>query len=255
MVETKNVRLYKYRQYTAQSLEIIINRELYFPSPQQLNDPYDCQFSIPNALQAAITSVDTIPKIKEPMSKKLQQFGKLEDIYAKMARDWEGLGVLSLSEVSDSALMWTHYADEHRGFCLGFDLCEPFTGYNEEHLVVGCTKVEYFAHNPFKEYFMKICLKGQLPDWEEFWMTLLSMGMAAKTEPWSYESEVRVLRKEPGAIPYESRMLSQVIFGSRMKDRQRAILRRLLSQSEWDHVKFSEMRKSERDLSFVVADT
>lgn len=30
-------------------------------------------------------------------------------------------GILSLSAVRDQTLMWSHYADGHRGFCIGFN--------------------------------------------------------------------------------------------------------------------------------------
>ncbi|MBV9575704.1 MAG: DUF2971 domain-containing protein [Gammaproteobacteria bacterium] len=30
------------------------------------------------------------------------------------------LGILSLSSCNDSILMWSHYADFHKGFCIGF---------------------------------------------------------------------------------------------------------------------------------------
>ena len=30
-------------------------------------------------------------------------------------------GVLSFSKTSTDALLWAHYADGHRGLCLGFD--------------------------------------------------------------------------------------------------------------------------------------
>ena len=31
------------------------------------------------------------------------------------------LGVLCLSACDNSILMWSHYADEHKGFCIGFN--------------------------------------------------------------------------------------------------------------------------------------
>jgi hypothetical protein len=247
--------LYKYRSYSAQSLSILINRELYFASPQQLNDPFDCQLSIPEALAAAVTKTDSMPtKFQVPLRKKLRQFGELAHIYEKMAADWEKLGVLSLSEVSDNSLMWTHYSDNHRGFCLGFELEEPFTSYNEEHLIIGCTRVDYLEDNPFVKYFWETCMHGKLPIWDEFWKELLSIGMAVKSQPWSHEREVRVLRMNPGVVQFNPHMLSEVVFGSRMPEQSRITVRRLLSSEEWQHVKYFEIHKSESDLSFNLVD-
>ena len=137
---------FKYRGYSAQSLAALINRELYFASPAQLNDPHDCQLNIPEALEAAVVAVSNMKKLikmREQLLTKLEQFGKLETLYQKIASDWGQSGVLSLSEVSICPLMWTHYADEHRGFCMGFELQAPFVEFNNEHQVIGRTKVGY----------------------------------------------------------------------------------------------------------------
>jgi len=45
------------------------------------------------------------------------------DSFAKIAsesyfKDIKNIGILSLSEVNDNVLMWSHYADQHRGFCI-----------------------------------------------------------------------------------------------------------------------------------------
>lgn len=46
-----------------------------------------------------------------------------EQVYAGFG---ERVGILSLSEAPDVALMWSHYADSHRGFVIGFDEGHPF---------------------------------------------------------------------------------------------------------------------------------
>ncbi len=34
-------------------------------------------------------------------------------------------GIYSLSKSYNENLMWTHYANKHRGYCLGFDYNKP----------------------------------------------------------------------------------------------------------------------------------
>jgi Protein of unknown function (DUF2971) len=46
-----------------------------------------------------------------------------DDIYAALNNN---IGILSLSEVLDDALMWAHYADNHRGMVIGFDQTHTF---------------------------------------------------------------------------------------------------------------------------------
>lgn len=50
--------------------------------------------------------------------KKFNDYGK-EVVYKQF-------GIYSLTSKSDNLLMWSHYADSHKGFCVGFDKFELF---------------------------------------------------------------------------------------------------------------------------------
>lgn len=59
-------------------------------------------------------------------------------------------GVLCFSEVNDSQLMWSHYADNHRGFVVEFDECHPYftqRGVSQDELWQ-LHKVKYSDHRP-----------------------------------------------------------------------------------------------------------
>ncbi len=45
----------------------------------------------------------------------------LDGMRRDLQKDVDGAGILSLSKVRDDILMWTHYADRHRGLCFEFD--------------------------------------------------------------------------------------------------------------------------------------
>lgn len=109
--------LYKDRGYSARSLEMLIRRELYFASPTQLNDPYDCRMNIRDSLSAAVARAHKLGN--QAQSAELQRLQKFDAIYERMAQDLAGVGVFSLSRVPDSVLMWTHYSDDHSGFLRG----------------------------------------------------------------------------------------------------------------------------------------
>jgi hypothetical protein len=245
--------LYKYRAVSAQSLALIINRELYFAEPKQLNDPFDFQLNISTALQDAIerAGTDTGTSVTE----KLAKLSSIDHIYKKMESDIEHVGILSLSRIADSALMWTHYASEHKGFCLGFRLSRTFTKLNEDHLIVGCSVVEYFHVNPFYEYFVEFAKAEEVPEWNEVYEVLLAMGMLAKSKSWKHEKEVRVVRKESGTVPFQPEDLVEVIFGSRMAERDRSTIRKLLSGSDWKHVRFREVVKEEYEFGLSIVDS
>ena len=53
------IQAFKFRAVGKFLLDSLVKSQLYFPSPQQLNDPFDCQIKIDTALQRVIT---TVPK-------------------------------------------------------------------------------------------------------------------------------------------------------------------------------------------------
>ena len=87
-------------------------------------------------------------------------------------------GLLCFSKTWNSPVLWGHYADGHRGMCLGFDVPQAILG-----------KVEYVTHRP---------LLPKAPD-EAFMKHLLF----TKFSHWQYEQEYRAfvnLEKETDGL-------------------------------------------------------
>ena len=103
--------------------------------------------------------------------------GKLRQQLVDMLR--ATVGILSLSEVADCAPMWAHYADQHRGFVLGF---------NEEHPFFSRRRSER------DEFFFLRPVVYRAP---AAVATLLDLSaddiMVSKSPEWSYEQEWRML--------------------------------------------------------------
>ena len=78
-------------------------------------------------------------------------------------------GVLCFSENWNDILQWAHYADRHRGVCLGFDVTGPRAKFG---------KVRYVSEKDSRP---------EKPDLEYVWRCLTT-----KFECWSYEREWRV---------------------------------------------------------------
>lgn len=189
--------LYKYTKFDAKMLSMLINRELYFASPESLNDPYDCQISISDAIMEAIT----IAKKRHPSSLTIQKVNLLKDLAGfapKMETNIKSSGIFSLSRTSRNVLMWTHYADEHRGLCVGFRLSDKFINSSDKGKLVGTSHCGYFPTNPFVKYLVNLGVTEKLVPWEKFWYRVISIGFVAKHNSLKYEQEVRIVRKEPG---------------------------------------------------------
>lgn len=137
--------LYKYRSWdNPLHKRILTELELFFPSPQRFNDPYDC--GLPYRPDPGDTDIIKIKgKLEELAPKKFTHLahdpkalqeelarqlfyiqqdpeGYFRDNYGFNKEDLSVMyGVLSLTPHPGNFLMWSHYADSHRGFAIGFD--------------------------------------------------------------------------------------------------------------------------------------
>ncbi len=251
-IDWQTKTLYKYRAINAHTLALLVNREVYFASPDKLNDPYDCQVSVIAAIDAAIAQ--TRDRISHNVTEKLERLKKLSAVLTKLEEDTRRVGVLSLSEDNLNVLMWSHYADEHRGLCIGFRFSPEITEYHEENRIIGTTACHYCGNNPFADFFVQFVKAVELVPWGEFWPAILSIGMASKSEWWRPENEVRVLRTAPGFVLFRPEELVQVVFGMRMDERARKTIRNILSSDDWAHVKYSQVTKSPEGFDLALGD-
>ena len=83
------------------------------------------------------------------------------------------VGVLCLSDVYDDILMWSHYADNHRGICLIFE-----------------TNYEFFANAIPVRYQQARPRVNQITQTTE---QMLENAIFTKSSAWAYEKEWRIL--------------------------------------------------------------
>src|SRR5688572_5972700 len=138
-------RLYKYRRFDAMALRLLSQGEVYYSDPRQFNDPMDCDPSIEIDVE-----LDTLEKVcyqfllgsqsKEQAIKRMNHHRYMSTECGDFRKDQEAhdrlkwdlaveikrlleaemarIGVFCLAGKWDSVLMWSHYADEHRGVCI-----------------------------------------------------------------------------------------------------------------------------------------
>lgn len=90
------------------------------------------------------------------------------------------VGILCLSEVRNSILMWGHYTENHQGFVIGFDADHPFFSKrrSDKDEFGFLRRVDYTLKRP----------QVTLTD------TTSSAWFQTKSEHWSYEKEWRIVR-------------------------------------------------------------
>lgn len=176
--------LYKY--VTLEGLRHILrDSAIRFTQPSAFNDPFELlpEIIVPTGtpegkiqLQFDISSTRRISEAREivessdgsgssdAMSREIVQLLNKE------------IGILCLSRVRDSLLMWSHYCDQYAGAVVGFDSTHEF--------LANQIDVEYRSTRPRRH--VQTYLAGKPVSFAE---------LCAKSKEWEYEQEVRVVRR------------------------------------------------------------
>jgi hypothetical protein len=203
--------LYKYRRIDEHLEHLISNCEVYFRSPDQFDDPFDCKaHPYPEDLPAVVQSLQSRFKdeflgkfstetdefvrfIADPNTMKEPFF---EDWTRRVASIRSKAGIFCLSETNISIPMWSLYADGHKGACLQFRVTtDPF------FQVLG--QVQYSRDYPTFRFS-----QGDLVGY-------LFKQLLFKSDQWAYQREWRIIKSANGAgffrFPPDS--LTGIIFG------------------------------------------
>ena len=234
---SKATSIFKYREFNKSSLELLINRELWFAKPDTLNDPFECQMIFRNILDSMWAKY----KFDENLKTKIE---------AETEKCLSNAGICSFSKTRQNQLMWAHYADEHKGFCIGFKHELLIENTNE----IGSIDVLYQSDYPYEEIFkiiekFLVNLDGDLTK-TIIWSIVYKI-MQTKYTYWSYERELRLTRLKYGALAFSPIAVNSIAFGLRMSERDKKTLRELLSGPEWKHLKWFQTHKSDKKFGLV----
>ena len=224
----------------AYSMRIFTHNEIYFAPFKTFNDPFDCRAHwcldtsdqkaekyaqkfnedlLEKFIEVYISSNENLKDdvkqkaIKLTRTLELFNFDKefvrlLGEVHQKEILDSlnENYGIFSLSGRYDSILLYSHYADYHRGLCLQFstdkNVSDDFfkyvfpVEYNNNY-----PEINMSAPNPWKAFFRK-------------------------SPEWSYEAEFRLVREgKPGVYHFPQNILTGVIFGCNISDADKMLVK------------------------------
>lgn len=134
--------LYKYRSLSGDGRhflrQILVDNTVYFCSPESFNDLFDCRVHMRfsgsdleweryfESLLSRRSTHLTVEQVKAKANRlvRVERLHRDPDYHRKLMQDVQKatneLGVFSLSAHRDGVRMWSFYADNHRGVCLGF---------------------------------------------------------------------------------------------------------------------------------------
>lgn len=204
--------LYKY--LSPERIDVLANCKFRYSQPGALNDPFEVKLSFgklasdseainlfnekfpveleefykshPRELRRKLSFKEFQKKSQYLIPAALAQYMKNLDELTPVVREQatqfmdENIGIFSLTQTSINKLMWSHYADSHKGFIIGFDVTHPY--FNQKKSDVDefgyLRKVEYRNNRP------------SLPMVEHEGTDVLLI----KSREWEYEEEWRIIR-------------------------------------------------------------
>ena len=158
--------LYIYRPANHFTEKIFQDERLWSSKPEQFNDPFDCDLEVTKGIteEDVMNTVRALhghrdhwpPEIVRFVDSLFDKDGKFTP--AERARvdneiqaiidDNKNSGVVCLSEVNDSILMWSHYAQNHTGLCIEFHRTPDSLLGDPEF----CTPVQYSSKYPVIDF-------------------------------------------------------------------------------------------------------
>lgn len=239
--------LFKYKKFDDHTMDILKKQQLYLSSPTGFNDPFDSKYNID-------LFCDHVEK-KNIKVYALREFQKM----LERATSPERCGILCMSKNYQNILMWSHYADNHRGICFGFEkynLDTPLLD-NEKYknAKINFFDVKYKCH-PFYNLIYKY---NENPDTnfmedvlnqEEF----IEEAFTIKHQNWAYEEEVRLIcadaneemifeNSDNRLLNFEPEDLNFVYFGLNIDADDKKSCMSILNENTWKHVYIYQMKQ------------
>jgi hypothetical protein len=260
------MRLYKYFRCSADSLDALKRSALWFSALTDFNDAFEGRFDFVSAYEVPEAEAGEVIEKFLVNYESLQPSDENREFIAKLARSGDHqqllkviFGVMqsamqgSFSDLMGSdgvccfsrgnvtaatnQLMWSHYADGLRGFCLAFDEIELERSLIEKNGLedVWFMPVKYCSGFPvihLHEYTRKYLGWTHTADGEAISVDYLGDLVTSKSRAWRYEREYRAVSPRRGLNYYSPAALRQVFLGERISDENKWKIRSIVDECD-----------------------
>lgn len=217
IIDFPNV-LYKYMPEWPYAFSTLTTRFFHFSLISDFNDPFEGKFSdneiySKDEMREYFKNICHVPddKMSSIENVMLHDTNWIETFKSKLMHEKESIekeyGILCLSETNKNILMWSHYANSHKGIVIGLDpkiIWRTTTSSNIGGLI---EPVKYEKDYPMVNYFKN--QKGVIDKW-----------FFTKYEEWEYEKEWRAIYK-PGLTQFPKEIIQSVYFGAKFSPEKR----------------------------------
>lgn len=182
--------LYKYYSDAPRKLSEVKSNKMWYSAPCKFNDIFDCDICF-NKEKIFNNTLRMIPggvtiragspqwkQLRAAITRELPQLGSRFESLKK------AMGISCLSESEKSLLMWAHYANNHCGMCVEYDLLE-------------INRQLKFSPVPVIYSDDRVCLDiVNLETLEPDAIKIFVESLTSKSLEWSYEKEWRIIRDQ-----------------------------------------------------------
>lgn len=215
--------------FNINSLNLLTKGELYFSSPSEFNDPFECEFPIKlkitkNELQAFLNSnnqnlFSNLEGLKSVIEEKFDNNidryinylnQNSNEIKKLLYNKRDLITICCLSKKFDNILMWSHYGNNHNGICIGFKFKYPQDQYSLLNSIENNNTKNAYVIKKIKYQFKKLTKKNRCN---------LTFDYAMKSHYhkaffWNYEKEYRIINlNQKKIIKLFPAFFKEIIFG------------------------------------------
>ena len=224
----------RYKYYACEgkndrNLDVISDSKIHFSKPSSFNDPFDCMpiSQKMSGEEAIYTARRVLKKYSNSSISESEVKSTAERIRDRafvpehIKNLFDGIGVLCLGRDPVNQLMWSHYAKNHSGFVLEFDIDESL------ELDIVESQKNLSVYN----------LISEPVDYSKIRPTLNSttdsviQSLYTKSICWEYEQEERIVNQLGfGLYKYNKNLLKSVVMGARIKPALREKIAKRISE-------------------------
>jgi len=234
-------RFFKYRDIDKYTLDSLIKGYLYFAPPEKLNDPFDCKPDIKKSM------LNASGKLKDDEAHKLLVLSTNELLYKNIQADIARIGVCSFSLDLKNVLMWSHYANDHKGVSILYDFPKDYL--DDEDKFIGIIKTSY-EEDALTKYFVNLISKNEL-SLRDYAIGIAKVSVTSKSPVWEYEKEVRIIRLKSGSLIIDKTFIKQICFGLHTSEEDKDLIKEIIKN--YDHkVELCEAVRTENDFGIDI---
>lgn len=231
----------KFKKIDKFLIDSLVHSQLYFANPEDLNDPFDCNVDIEKSLKKAISESSGSDRQTLQQLLNDELLNEFSKVHHKIKKEWGVFSACGKPEALNCPLIWSHYADRHRGVCLIYSA--PTIDFFKANNIIGGLPVEY-GYNQLTDWFKQLPANENIHN--DAFELIFKKILTIKDRCWEYELEWRMIRTISGIVSIDKTYLQHVCFGLNTSENEIKLIQEILEKFNYE-VHCSRMQRTGDD--------